>query len=311
MSDFEIDKIRETADFKRMFKKNKKTKYAFLFILPALLMVAIFYIYPTLMSFRYSFTDWDAIKSPANFIGLDNFISVLTDKNMKEVFFNTFYLALIYVPFLNIIAIILAVIIINVGKFKEVYKSVIFFPNVLSMGVMGYIWAMLYNADGGAFNLILEKIGLGSLALDWLGNDATVLPAISLTIIWFASGYYFVIYMAGLLSIPTELYESADIDGAKTLSKFKNITIPMLAPSITINVVLSTVGILSFFDLPFVMTRGGPGYSSSTIALQIYTYTYPSMQPANGVALSVILCLINILVTFILLKFLRRGEETY
>ena len=280
-----------------------------LFLLPAVLFITVFFLYPTLMSFRYSFTDWNGIKSDIAFVGLSNFKQVVGSRQFWQVLWNTIFLAIIYVPVLNAVSLAFAMAIKACGKrLGNLFKTILFFPNVLALAVIGYVWKMLYDTNMGAINQFLRGVGLGFLARDWLGLNATVLPAISVTIIWQAAGYYMIIYLAGLMAIPGDLYEAADIDGATPWQKFKSITFPMLAPSLTINMVLSTIGILSCFDLPYTMTRGGPGFASTTLSLQIYFYNYKYMQPNLGVAMAVIMCILNVSAALILLLILKRRE---
>lgn len=279
-----------------------------LFLLPAALLIVAFFLYPVLRSFQYSLTDWDGVSGSYQFVGLKNFETVLTTRQLSTVLLNTLILAVIYIPVLNVVALALAVLIKGCGRLQNLYKAVVFFPNILALAVIGYVWKMLYDANNGVFNQILRMLGLGALAQDWLGSVETVLPAISLTTVWYAAGFYMAIYLAGLMGIPKDLYEAGDIDGATPWQSFRHITLPMLAPSITINVVLSTIGILSMFDLPYTMTNGGPGYYSTTVALQIYFYNSKSMQLGNGVALSVLLCVVSIAVTLLQMRLLSRKE---
>jgi multiple sugar transport system permease protein/raffinose/stachyose/melibiose transport system permease protein len=292
---------------------NQATRYkvtaGILFLLPSIVFLAMFFLYPALMSFRYSVTDWNGIRREISFVGFDMFRRVASSRQFRQVLWNTIYLAIIYVPVLNMVAMTLALAVNSCGKKSgNIFKTILFFPNVLALAVVGYVWKMLYDTNMGAINRFLRGIGLDMLAKDWLGLNATVLPSVSFTIIWQAAGYYMVIYLAGLIAIPKELYEAADIDGASAWRVFKGITFPMLAPSLTINLVLSTIGILSCFDLPYTMTKGGPGYASTTLALQIYFYNYRNIQPAQGMAMSVIMCLINVTISLVLLSILKRRE---
>jgi len=280
------------------------------FLAPALLIIIVFFVFPVLQSFYYSFTNFNGLSPNYSFVGFDNFRNVLTTRQSTAVIWNTFYLMLIYIPVLNVLALALAVLIKDSGKrLQNLFKSVFFFPNLLALAVVGYIWRMMLNPATGAFNQFLKSIGLDSLAIDWLGRADTVLPVVSLTTIWFATGFYMVIYLAGLMGIPTELYEASSIDGASRWQQFRFITIPQLAPSFTINLILTTIGILGAFDLPFIMTEGGPGFQSTTIALQIYFFNSRQMNLANGVALSVLLCIISLIITAVLFLVTSRREE--
>jgi ABC-type sugar transport system permease subunit len=212
------------------------------------------------------------------------------------------------VPVLNVVALLLAVAVYNSGKAGNVYKSMLFFPNLLSMTVVALIWRIIYIHDG-LLNQFLKAVGLKALVQDWLGKVSTVLPAMSLTIIWFAVGYYLLIYLAGLNTVPVEIYESAEVEGVNPAQRLFRITIPLIAPSITINTVLSTIGIITLFDLPFVLTRGGPGYMSETLALHVYFYAFVQLKTSYALALSVILGLFATIITLIQLRLLRRREE--
>lgn len=280
----------------------------FLFTLPALAVVFVFFLYPMLRALLLSFTNWDGIARTYEWVGLKNFRTVVTDSTFKQITVNTVYLAIIYVPVLNVVALLLAVGVYNAGKAGNVYKAMLFFPNLLSMTVIAMIWNIIYRYDG-LFNQFLKVIGLKSLMQDWLGQINTVLPATSVTIIWFAVGYYLLIYLAGLNTVPVEIYESAEVEGVSSVQKLFRITIPLIAPSITINAVLSTIGIITLFDLPFVLTRGGPGFKSQTIAMHVYAYAFQQLRTSLALALAVILGGFAIVITSVQLGFLRRREE--
>jgi ABC-type sugar transport system permease subunit len=291
-----------------MSQAQKRQLTCFLFTLPALAVVFVFFLYPMLRALFLSFTNWDGIARTYRWIGLKNFQVVVTNSTFKQIVFNTVYLAIIYVPVLNVVALLLAVGVYNAGKAGNVYKAMLFFPNLLSMTVIGMIWNIIYGYKG-LLNQSLKAVGLPFLVQDWLGQVTTVLPAMSITIIWFAVGYYLLIYLAGLNTVPVEIYESAEVEGVSAWQKLIRITIPLIAPSITINAVLSTIGIITLFDLPFVLTQGGPGFKSQTIAMQVYAYAFQQLRTSYALALAVILGAFAVLVTSIQLRFFRRREE--
>lgn len=285
---------------------------AFILITPAMVLILVFFLFPILSSLRLSFTDWNGIPKALKFTGLDNYRYIIKEKSFITVVFNTLYLAVLFVPVLNALSIVIAVLIVNVSrKIGNFYKSILFFPNILSMVVVGFVWKLIYSYNNGLINVTLRSLKLDFLAFDWLGRKETVLPAMSLSIIWFSLGYYLVIYIAGLMAVPTELYEASSIDGASPLQKFFRITLPMLAPAITINVVLATLHIISEFDIPFVLTGGGPGYLSETIALQIYHYAFTSRLHGPSLALAVLLGIFSIVVALAELKILLKREDVF
>jgi ABC-type sugar transport system permease subunit len=270
--------------------------------------VSVFFLLPMLRALFLSFTNWDGIARTYRWTGLKNFQVVVTDSTFRQITFNTLYLAIIYVPVLNVVALLLAVGVYNAGKMGNLYKAMLFFPNLLSMTVIGMIWNIIYGYKG-LLNQLLKAVGLKSLVQDWLGQVNTVLPATSITIIWFAVGYYLLIYLAGLNTVPVEIYESAEVEGVSARQKLLRITIPLIAPSITINAVLSTIGIITLFDLPFVLTQGGPGFKSQTIAMQVYAYAFQQLRTSYALALAVILGGFAILISALQLRFFRRREE--
>ena len=282
-----------------------------LFVLPALLVALLFFVYPIALTLRYSFTNWDGLFPQAEFVGFKNFAVVLGERSIKRVFFNTFYLVILYVPVLNVLSLLIAVNIHHVVRLKNIYKAVMYLPQMLSLTVVGFVWRLIYSYDGGLINEALILVGLEWFTQDWLGQRNTVLPAMSLTIVWSALGYFILIYLAGLNAIPRELYESAEVDGARSFTQLVFITIPMLAQAITISVTLSAIGILGLFDLPFVLTEGGPGYLSETLALRVYMYAFAQLRIDYGLAMAVILGIISVVAALILLKLFRKREEVY
>lgn len=290
-------------------KIDEKSVSAMLFVLPALVLVLVFLVFPTIQSFRYSFTNWNGVSTSYDFVGWDNFKSVMASSEFKTLFLNTFYLIILYVPVLNILAMLFAVIIYDIGKLANVYKVVLFLPNIISMVVVGFIWRTIYNPATGPLAFILDKLGLDFLIQDWIGQKHTVMPALSVAIVWFAVGFYVLIYLGGLSTVPTELYEAADVDGISWWGKLFKITIPLIAQSITINIIVSTIAILTLFDLPYVLTQGGPGYASQTMALMSYQYAFKAMSQGKAMALAAMLTIITILFSVVELFFLRKKED--
>lgn len=282
-----------------------------MFALPSFIVLLVFIIIPIILNLRYCLTDYDGIRANFKFIGLDNFISIFKSDSFLVILLNTLQLSVIYVIGLNVLAIIIAAVIVRVGaRFGNFVKSLLFFPCLLSMVVVGFIWRLIYNYNNGLINMTANKLGLEFMIQEWLGDKNLILPSVGISIIWFALGYYLIIYYAGFMAIPVELYEAADVEGASPVKQFFKVTLPMLAPSITINVVLSTVAILAAFDLPYVLTAGGgPGYYGSTLAIEIYRYAYNSIQQGKAFALSVILALISIAIALVELRLLLKHEE--
>lgn len=290
------------------FRKKQQLGY-WLFALPAILVILIFMVYPVLMNVGYSFTDWNGIKMQEGWVGFENYRKVFSSKELGGIIRNTLFFAIIYLPVLNALALLLACLVKACGKLSGFYKAICYFPGLLAPAVVGYIWRLLYDTNNGLLNKMLNAIGLENWAQNWLGQSHTVLPAVSVTVIWACVGYYMILYYAGLMAVPQELYEAASIDGATAMQSFWRITLPQIIPSLRMNLVFSTMGVLTMFDIPYTMTAGGPGYDSTTLALQIYYYNY-NMQPNLGVTLTVILLVFTIAVILVQNYVLGKGEAS-
>lgn len=281
---------------------NKTTLKKIAISVPALVLMFVFLILPILMTLFYSFTDWNGMSTDYSYVGFDNFVGVLKDSRFPQIMKNTLLYVMIYVPVSNILAFFLALLVFNMRRGANLCKVLIYLPNLLSMVVVGYIWQSMYNYQNGMINNLLRKIGLQSLVQDWLGNPKIVMLSISIAVIWFAVGFYMLIYYAGLCNVPEELYENAEIEGASWFTQQMKITLPLLKGSVITNVILAFIGAWNAFDLPYVMTRGGPLYYSETIALRIYRYAFQETLPGRGMALAIMLSIFVIICSVFCLK---------
>ncbi len=300
---------------KRAFRRtssftDKWAAQGFLFVLPAVFFVTLFIVLPVFMNVFLAFTNYRGFGTPYRFIGLQNFRSIFTDASFWLVFANTFKLLLIYVVILNVVAVFLAVHIANMGAgFGTFIKSLLYFPCLLAQVVVGFVWRMILNYHKGLANVTFRSLGLDFLAKNWLGEMQLIIPVISLVIVWFATGYYTIIYYAGLMAISPEYYEVATLEGANGRQKFRFVTLPLLAPAITINVVLSTMGVLAAYDLPTSLSSGGgPGYHGTTFAILVIRYVYETYQMGKALSVAVIMAFIAIVLAYIELKLLIRRE---
>lgn len=282
-----------------------------LFILPAAITLCLFVIYPLIRGFIYAFTNYDGYSASFRFVGFQNFISIFSDKDFWLIMKNTFVLAIVYVVVLNILGVIFSVLLLRVGKkFSNTVKSILYLPCLIPMVVVGFVWKLMYDYNNGLINNAFSILKLTFAKQDWLGNPKLVILSTCITVIWYALGYYMVIYCAGLMGIPVEFYEVSDIEGASRWQEFKYVTVPLLAPAITINVVLSTIAILGCFDLPYTLTGGGgPGYFGTTLAIGIYSLFYSSLRAGKAFAMSAVLAVIAIVIAVIELRILIKREE--
>jgi ABC-type sugar transport system permease subunit len=289
-------------------KKKRWSNYVFWFILPAFIVYTAFVIVPTISSVYLSFTSWDGISPKINYIGFDNFVEIIKSPRVHNALKNTMIIAVALVLLENIVALALAVLVDQVRWFKNFFRSIFYFPVLMSGIIMGFIWMIILNYNFGVMNQLLDMIGLGSLKADWLGNPDYALISIILSTVWKAAGYYMVIYLAGLQGIPQELNEAASIDGANRWQQFRHITFPLLAGATTVCVMLSMIGSLKIFDQIAVMTDGGPGFATETLTYIIYKVGFGELRQGFGTALALVLFLLTLAISLIQIKVLRKRE---
>lgn len=289
-------------------KKKKWQIYAVLFILPSFLLYTLFVIVPTISSMYLSLTSWDGVSSDIRFIGLSNFVEIWNSERVHNALKNTLLMAVVLVLLENIVAMALAIFVDQVRWFRNLFRSVFYFPVLLSGIVMGFVWTIILNYNFGVLNQLLDVVGLGQLKADWLGDPDYALISIILSTVWKSAGYYMIIYLAGLQSIPQDLSEAASIDGANRWQQFRHITFPLLAGAMTVCVVLSMISALKIFDQIAVMTDGGPGFETETLTYIIYKVGFGELRQGFGTALAQVLFVLIMIVTVIQVKFLRKRE---
>ena len=292
-----------------IYKQHWK-RAGLLMSLPAIFTILVFVFIPLIMNTGYAFTEYNVSSTIPKFIGFENFKSIFSDPNFGLVCRNTIELALLYVVGLNTLAILIAVLIVRISRgFGNFVKSILYFPCLLAMVVVGFIWRVLFNYTNGIINKVLMLVFPENMVPEWLGAPNMIMISLSITIIWYALGYYMVIYYAGLMAIPVELYEVSNIEGANSWQEFTKVTLPMLAPTITINVVLTSMAIIGTFDLPYALTNGGgPGKLGTTIPIWIYQMYFINYQYGKAIALSSFLTVIAIAVAVVELKILLKKE---
>lgn len=277
------------------------------FYLPIFLVYSVFLIVPAFMAFFYSMTDWTGVGG-FNFIGLKNFLTIFTDGKTMEVFLQTLEYTFFSIVVGNAMGLLIALVFDMNLPTTNFTKTVFFLPFVFNALIIGYLWSYVYSPDGGIIYLALKALGLNSLAVPYLGMKSTVIPAVSFALNWQNTGSCALIYLAGLRSIPMQYYEAAHLDGASRFGAFRNVTIPLLMPAITINTLMGLVGTLKLFDIVFVMTNGGPGTSSDTVTTFIYRLAFSQYQFGYGTSVGVVLFLFIAVVSYVFTKFLRSRE---
>lgn len=243
----------------------------YLFILPALAIFSVFYIYPFFKVFQLSLFEWDGIMPQMSFVGLSHFKELILHDHVHwwRSMGQAGYITLIALTFQNALALALALACDRAIRGGNIYRVIFFLPPVLSEVVVGLVWKWLYSGEYGIFNHWLAALGLGNLARAWLADPRTALTAVAVVHSWKGFGWGFVILLAGLQTIPRELYDAAKVDGANNWEIFRRITVPLMVPVFVLVSILTILGTMQAFVLILSMTGGGPGYHTEVPVTRI------------------------------------------
>lgn len=288
-----------------MYRTQEKM-YTYSLVVPALLIYGIFFVVPTINGVYYSLTDWNVSKTTINFIGLKNFKTIFLDSELRKAITNTFIYAIVVVIFKNLFGLLLALAVNVKTVFRNYFRSVFFLPCILSTIVIGLVFVPILHPEG-ILNTFLGMIGLSFLAKSWLTDTKIVMFTIAGVSIWQWSGYHMVIYLAGLQGISETYSEAAKIDGANAFQRFFKIYLPLLAPSVNINLILSLIGGLKVFSEPYALTGGGPGKASQVIALEVFS-RFGKGEWGLGTTLNVVLMIFVAVICTPLLIQMRKKE---
>ena len=273
------------------------SKYApYLFLLPAAVVLVIFFFIPFFQTFLLSFLDYSTNIYKPEFIGLENYIKLLHNPIFYKVLWNTFIYLFVAVPILAIFPLFLAVLINQKIRGVTLYKILIYLPVIVSIVVAAIAFKWLY-ADQGILNYAVTSLGFKSIG--WLTDPNYALYSVIIVTIWKGIGYYMMIYLAALMSVPNELYEACDIDGADFLTKHLTVTIPHIMPTIALVSTISAISAMKVFAEIYVMTKGGPLNSSKTIVYYIYERAFENLDLGFASAMAVVLLAIVMIFSLI------------
>jgi multiple sugar transport system permease protein len=285
---------------------------AWILAAPALVVIAVFFFVPVCAALALSLTDFDlyALASLKNlrFVGVDNYLQLLRTPLFWKALWNTLVFVAAGVP-LSIAASLGAALLINskLAWFKPLFRTVFFAPVVTSMVAVAVIWRYLYHTRYGFINFGLESLGIDPV--DWLGDPRTSMPAIVIFAVWKNFGYNMIIFLAGLQSIPSDLYEAAELDGARRLAMLRHITLPALAPTMFMVSILTMTGYFQLFAEPYVMTQGGPLQSTVSVLYFMYEQGFKWWNLGSATAVAFVLFVLMFGVTLLQLRFAGRGLE--
>ena len=273
---------------------------------PAILAILLFVEIPFLMSIAYSFTKWNGLDKVPKFVGLRNYVELFTnDSDLGHAMSFTLLFTVIVVVLTNVIALLVAVILDGDVKGRNVLRAAFYIPNIISLIIIGYMWRFIFSRG---FDSLYAITHLKVFELSWLGESRLAFASVVLVSVWQSIGFYMVIYIAGLQTVPREQLEAATIDGAGPFQRFFKITLPLIMPSVTVCVFYSLSNALKTFDVIFSLTFGGPGTVTTSIALDIYKTAFSDSRFGYASAKSVILFLLILLVTLFQLGSFKRKE---
>jgi raffinose/stachyose/melibiose transport system permease protein len=289
-------------------RRSRSTRPSLWLAVPAVSIYVFIVIIPSIQSIVLSTTNWNGVSTDREFVGLENYQAMLTTGQGWTALRNTIIIAVAYTILVNVFGLLLAVALDTQLKTRNFLRTVFFAPVVFSALIIGYVFKYIFSPRG-PLNEFLEMIGLGDLAQPWLAKPAWGLTAIVITCLWQNVGIAMVIYLAGLQGVPRELLEAAAIDGAAAWGRFRHVTLPLIAPAITVNVMLSLIGGLRIFDQVYALTKGGPAGQTNTISTLMVQQTFQYAQFGYGTALAVMLGILVAVLGSIQYRVLRKQAQ--
>ncbi len=277
----------------------------YLFLLPAAIVLVIFFFIPFFQTIALSFMDYTNSIYHAQFAGLDNYVKLFHSPIFYKVLFNTFIYLVVAVPVLAIVPLFLAVLLNRQIRGLTLYKILIYLPVIVSIVVAAIAFKWLY-ADDGILNFIVTNTGLEKIG--WLTDPNWALYSVIIVTIWKGIGYYMMIYLAALMSVPKELYEACEIDGAGFFTKHLTVTIPHIMPTIALVTTISAISAMKVFAEIYVMTKGGPLNSSKTIVYYIYERAFENLDLGFASAMAVVLLVIVLALSLVNVLFFEKNR---
>ncbi len=290
---------------------RNRNKWIILFSVLPLTIYIIIVIVPLLSSFFYSFTDWNGFRQDYNWVAFDNFAKIFRDKLFIGAIKNTviWMAAAIVLPVGG--GLFLALLLHEGIWGANLYKSLFYLPICLSLAVIGQVWIWIYQPNWGLINTVLRLVELDHLTMAWLANPKTALAAVIIAWSWQQIGLAMVIFLAGLTSIPSELTEAAEIDGASYFKSLIHVVIPLLSPATVVIIALSIINSLKSFDIVYMMTQGGPFHTTDTLAMFMYNESFKKYYMGYGSAIAVVLFLIAMIIIAFYFRQVRKLEHLY
>ncbi|MCR8657111.1 carbohydrate ABC transporter permease [Paenibacillus endoradicis] len=276
----------------------------FTFLLIPISLLLLFLIYPTIRLFQFSLTDWNGMSKGFNYVGFDNFVQAFQTPEVWKALSNNFLYFIVHVIFIPL-EIMIAVYLNQKLRASNFFRTIVFMPYIINGVAVAYIFTYLYNPLNGPLNELLSVVGLESLTQKWLSDTGVVNYSLIAVSLWRFSGFHVILFLAGLQSIPNDLYEAATVDGAGALHKFRHISVPGIILVIDLVLFLNIRGALQVFDIPFLMTQGGPGTASTTFTVYTLETAFKFNNYGLASALAIILMVIIIAMSIVQKKLIK------
>lgn len=290
-----------------MSNKKRENLSLLFFCAPALLVYVLFKLYPALSGVYYSLTDWNGVYKTYQFVGIENFVEIMGDRNFWRSMLFTFKYVLVLLVIANLVALTLAVVIESRSKGKGFFRTLFYMPNMISMVIGGYMWNFIFTK---VLYYMADNWGMKFLDKSWIGDPKYSFIAIITVASWGIIGYLMIIYMAGLQGVPSHLIESAKLDGATDWQCFFKITLPMIRQALTICIFWTLNSGFQVFDVIYSLTGGGPGRATQTVAINIYEEAFSgNIRYGYATAKSTVLFLIVLTITVLQLRVMKKGEQ--
>jgi len=292
----------------RTAQSRRNTRTGLALVSPALIFVSVFALFPLGFGIYISLTDWPLI-GPIHFIGLSNYQNLIHNSVfLQSIVFTLKYTGIVTIP-IFVIGYALAVFVRSNRPGATLFRTIIFLPYIVGLVAESYMAVVELQPTSGTANFVLSKLGIVSDSTAWLVHTGLALTAVSILVIWFAAGLTMMLLMAGMQSIPHEIYESARVDGASWWSIELRLTLPLLRRSIALSLIVSVVGSFLAFNQFFIMTDGGPGTSTVPVVMSIFDTAFAQMDVGLASAMSVVLVLVVGLITFVQFRYLQGDSD--
>jgi multiple sugar transport system permease protein len=299
----------QPARYRQLFKQARKEWTAYLFLAPSLIQFFVFTAFSVVFSFYLSFHEWNILEPAKPYVGLDNYQRLIEDERFQRATINTAYYTAASVPLTVILGLLIALLLNQQLRGRAFFRTLFYIPVITPLVIASIVWKWVYQGDYGLLNYYLMKINLIDEPLLWLADKNLAMPAVIIMSVWKTVGFAIVVYLAGLQAIPEDYYDAAKLDGAGTMRRFRDITLPLLSATTIFVVIIQVLGSFQVFTQIFVMTSGGPLRRTTTIVYHVYETAFKNFDMGYAAAMAFAMFAMMFIFTLFQMRFLRRDIE--